>query len=1180
VLCKNTPCEKKLANTLQWKNMKNDHELDSTPEAFIALWQGVTASELATSQSFIIDLCELLGVPRPHATAKQDYMFERPVTFSYANGTSSAGRVDCYRRGRFIAESKKLKASVDSERFSRNLLEAHAQAQNYARALPPAEGRPPFLLIIDVGTVIEVYSEFSRSGGTYIPFPDPRSHRIALADLVKPEVRERLRLIWTDPDQLDPALISAKVTGAVSTQLAKLAKSLEDANHCAEHVAAYLTRALFCMFAEDVGLLPNDSFLGLLKTHREAPATLQHMLQALWADMDKGGFSGVLTRDVLKFNGKLFKGAIQPGYSLLLTTAQIDLLIGAAKADWRQVEPAIFGTLLERALNSTERHALGAHYTPRAYVERLVLPTVMEPLRAEWANVRVAALLLANEASEVDSKKESAAKIVEARTEVRNFHHRLCAVRVLDPACGSGNFLYVTLEHMKRLEGEVFNQLNELGDTQGKLAWEGETVTLQQLRGIELNPRAAALAELVLWIGYLQWQIRTFGHAGVAEPVVHNYGNIENRDAVLAWEARTPALNAKGEKLTRWDGVTMKSHPVTGDLVPDETAQVPQWRYTGARQADWPEADFIVGNPPFIGAKYLRAALGDGYAEALRQAWPDVPESADFVMFWWARAAALVSTRKAQRMGLITTNSLTQTFNRRVVQAALDRSGVLAFAIPDHPWVDTAGGAAVRIAMTVLQPSAGEGRLQTVTSEAPGQDGDVAVTLDERRGVIHADLSMGANVTAAVPLQAMSGISSPGVKLHGAGFIVTPEEVATLLVSDSTCAALIRDYRNGRDLTDKPRGVRVIDAFGLSADELRSQYPAVYQWLRDRVKPERDAKGTSKDGTGYAKLWWLHGKPRQEMRKQLTGLPRYIATVVTAKHRLFQFLDTSILADDALICIASADAYVLGVLSSQLHTRWALATGSMLEDRPRYIKTTCFETFPFPAADTGLTSELTNKIRKLAEQIDVHRKKQLAAHAGVTLTGLYNVLEKLRSGETLTDKDKTLHEHGLVGVLKTLHDELDAFVLAAYGWSDLNPITAPDSLLSRLMALNARRSAEEAKGNVCWLRPTFQAQGQVQGQQAVIAMSEQAVPAIILKGKGKKVLKSTAAQPWPASMAEQVKAVADVLTQAGTALDIDAIAANFSSRGRWRERLPSILDTLAALGRIHAQSATLWVNVG
>nr|WP_315240102.1 DNA methyltransferase [uncultured Albidiferax sp.] len=1158
---------------------KNENTLENTPEAFIARWHGVTASELSTSQSFIIDLCELLDVPRPHPTPAQDYMFERPVTFTYADGTSSAGRVDCYLRGKFVAESKKLKAAVGSERFSRTLLEAHAQAQNYARALPPAEGRPPFLLVLDIGTVIEVYAEFSRSGGTYIPFPDSRNHRIALADLVKPEVRERLRLIWTDPDQLDPARVNALVTRTVSDHLAKLAKSLEQDKHAAEHVAAYLTRALFSMFAEDVELLPKGAFFGLLQTHREAPGTLQHMLRELWADMDHGGFSGAVAKNVLKFNGKLFKGADTPDYSLLLTTAQIDLLIEAAKADWRKVEPAIFGTLLERALNPIERHALGAHYTPRAYVERLVLPTVLEPLRAEWANVQAVVLLLVTEAEAVDSKKESEAKRSEARNEVHRFHHRLCTLRVLDPACGSGNFLYVTLEHLKRLEGEVFDQLDELGDTQSKLMLEGETVTLQQLRGIEVNPRAAAMAELVLWIGYLQWQIRTFDIVGVAEPVVHNYGNIECRDAVLAWDKRTPALDTNGQPLTRWDGVTQKAHPVTGELVPDESAQLPQWHYSGAKQAEWPTADFIVGNPPFIGASPMRSALGDGYVEALRKAWPDVPDSADFVMFWWARAAALVGAGKAQRMGFITTNSLRQTLNRRVVQVALDHSDTLAFAIPDHPWVDSADGAAVRIAMTVLKPGAGEGRLQRVLSETQGQDGEVTVTLDELRGVIHADLSVGANVASVAALQANLNLSNRGVQLNGPGFIVTPEEAITLLaatpiaISQSACTAIVRNYRHGRDLTDKPRGVRVIDAFGLSSDELRNQHPAIYQRLLDRVKPERDAKGTSKDGAVYAKFWWLHGKPRQEMRKQLVGLPRYIATPETATHRIFQFLDASILPDNALIAIAVDDAYVLGVLSSQLHETWALATGGTLEDRPRYNKSRCFETFPFPDTDTGLTPGLTERIRTLAEQIDTHRKKQQVAHADVTLTGIYNVLEKLRSGEVLTAKDKTLHEHGLVGVLKSLHDELDTAVLAAYGWTDPRLVITSDALLARLVALNTQRSAEEAGGHVRWLRPTFQAPGQV--GQTGITMPTHVAPVPSAKGKNSKA----PAQPWPTSMADQVKAVADVLAQAGTAMDLQTISSNFSGRGRWRERLPAILETLVALGRIHPTNAMLWVNV-
>ncbi|MEO8121129.1 MAG: DNA methyltransferase, partial [Rhodoferax sp.] len=659
--------------------------------AFIARWQHSTASELATAQSFVIDLCALLGVPGPHPTSEQDYMFERPITFRHGDGSSSPGRVDCYKRGHFVLEAKKLKNGSHTKGFDDGLLRARTQGEGYARALPSTEGRPPFVLVVDVGTVIEVYAEFSQSGATYTPFPDPRSHRIKLADLARPEIRQRLRHIWLAPEQLNPARISAQVTREVANLLAQLAKSLEttqliengavaradSAQDAPETIASYLTRCLFSMFAEDVALLPKGSFLGLLKAHRDDPATLQHMLRILWADMDLGGFSAALAKPVLKFNGKLFKHSTADGYSLRLTSAQIDLLILAAQANWREVEPAIFGTLLERALNPIERHALGAHYTPRAYVERLVLPTVMAPLRADWANAQAAALVLAREATELEAapvevktKADFAAadrhagavraKWREARQMVKDFHHQLCTIRVLDPACGSGNFLYVTLEHLKRLEGEVLNQMADLGDVQDVLALGGgETVTLQQLRGIELNERAAALAELVLWIGFLQWHIRTQGHAAVAEPVVHDYGNIECRDAVLAWDAQEPAHDAEGRLLSRWDGVTFRKHPVTGADVPDEAAQVPQWRYINPRKALWPRADFIVGNPPFIGKLKVREALGDGYAETLRRVWKEVPDSADFVMHWWAHAAALVASGAVRRFGLITTNSLT-----------------------------------------------------------------------------------------------------------------------------------------------------------------------------------------------------------------------------------------------------------------------------------------------------------------------------------------------------------------------------------------------------------------------------------------------------------------------------------------------------------------------------------------
>src|SRR5581483_1934579 len=345
-------------------------------------------------------------------------------------------------------------------------------------------------------------------------------------------------------------------------------------------------------------------------------------------------------------------------------------LLDASRSDWHDVEPAIFGTLLERALDPVERHKLGAHYTPRAYVERLVMPTIIEPLREEWNAVKAAAVTLARNGD-----------LDKAVDEVKAFHRRLCETRVLDPACGSGNFLYVTLEHLKRLEGEVISALDDFGERQGVFELELLTVDPHQLLGLEVNPRAAAIADLVLWIGYLQWHFRTRGDAAPREPVLRKFCNIECRDAVLAYDRREIVRDEHGEPVTRWDGRTYKKHPVTGEDVPDENAQVPLYVYVNARKAEWPEADYVIGNPPFIGNKRMRFTLGDGYAATLRETYADVPDTVDYVMYWWNQAAAKARFGKIKQFGFITTNSITQTFNRKVIETYTSEGGIsLRFA--------------------------------------------------------------------------------------------------------------------------------------------------------------------------------------------------------------------------------------------------------------------------------------------------------------------------------------------------------------------------------------------------------------------------------------------------------------------------------------------------------------------
>ena len=829
---------------------------------FIKKWRDIGGKERQNYQLFLIDLTRALSLPEPAPANDDDrdnpYIFERDVVFQHGRGETSPGRIDLYRRGAFVCVAKKIRAGTSRNAFDVALLNARSQAERYVRALSSDEGRPPFLIVVDIGQTIELYSEFSRTGGSYIEFPDPRSYSIKLEQLANPEIAERLRQVWLDPLSLDPAKRSAKVTREIADTLAKLAKSLEEAGRDPTVVAQFLMRCLFTMFSEDVGLLPKAS----------------------------------------------------------------------------------------------------------------------------------------------------------------------------------------------------------------------------------------------------------------------------------------------------------------------------------------PEADYVVGNPPFIGAANVRRALGDGYADALRASWKQVPESADFVMHWWDRAAELVRLGKLQRFGLITTNSLRQTFNRRVIERHLQAKPALSlsFAIADHPWVDSSDGAAVRIAMSCGVAGDAIGLLQTVLVERETGDGEISVSLASRVGRINADLTAGSDVTGAKSLDANASISSPGVKLHGAGFIVTDEEAKSLgLGQVKGMAQHVRDYRNGRDLTDKPRGVKVLDMFGVTADELRTNFPAIYQWLHARVKPERD----SNNRACYRDNWWFFGEPRRDWRNMAHGLPRCIATVETAKHRTFQFLDASILPDNMIVAIATARADKLAILSARIHVTWALAAGGTLEDRPRYNKTCCFETFPFPALASPILGEseqpnnpLVEKLCSLGEQLDAHRKRQQAAHAGLTLTGMYNVLEKLKSAEPLTDKEKIIHEQGLVSVLKSLHDEIDLAVLEAYGWGDLAGLMQvvngndqnagldrseairqlDETLLERLVALNKDRAAEEARGLIRYLRPEFQnpALAAAAPKQAEMDVeSEDDAPA------AKPINKEKIA--WPKTLPEQVRAVLDVLKTDGAHNSVELVN---RFKGVKAAKLGELLQTLVDMGRI------------
>jgi len=738
-------------------------------EAFITRWQGQEGGqERANYALFLTELCDALGLPHPDPAdarhERNDYVFERVVTRHRDDG-DAIGRIDLYRKNSFVLEAKQSRwkgggkeiagqsdlFTAESEPQDRGrrgasrawdvlMLNAKRQAEEYARALPPSHGWPPFILVCDVGHCIEVCADFTGQGKNYTQFPDRQSFRIYLEDLRKVEVRERLKAIWLDPHSLDPTRNAAKATREIAARLAGVSKALEAKKYPAEEVAQFLMRCLFTMFAASVKLLPEESFRDLLDDCRKDATKLVPLLTDLWRSMNDGEFAASIRTKVLKFNGNLFADA----KVLPLGREEIGELYEAAQKDWHEVEPAIFGTLLEQALDPAERRRLGAHYTPRAYVERLAVASIIEPLREDWRNVQATA-----EVKRVAGDKDGAAD------EVRTFHDRLCETRVLDPACGTGNFLYVSMELMKRLEGEVLEALLDLGGQEALRGLGGHTVDPHQFLGMEINPRAAAIAELVLWIGYLQWHFRTRG--GIPEqPILRKFRNIEVKNAVLIWDG----------------------YPLPQVIHGKEA-------YPNPRRPVWPSAEFIVGNPPFTMGGDFRREFGDACAEALWSAHNHINESADIVMYWWDRAAEILTAKgtNLRRFGLVTTKSITQEYSRRVVAKRMDSKHPisLVMAIANHPWTKaTPDAAQVRIAMTVAISGEAEGVLNEVTHESNLDTDEPRIEFISRVGKINSDLTVGVDVTKARHLLANEGVCHDGVKLHGKGFIVTFTEAQHL----------------------------------------------------------------------------------------------------------------------------------------------------------------------------------------------------------------------------------------------------------------------------------------------------------------------------------------------------------------------------------------------------------------
>ena len=997
-----------------------------TPQDFIRKWKDHALTERAAAQEHFIDICRLVGHPTP---AENDPKGER---FTFEKGAAivgaAAGWADVWKKGFFAWEYKKRR---------RNLDEAMVQLVRYAAALE----HPPLLIVCDT-VRFEILTTWTNL--------ETKKYAFELEDLAKPEVFRILHAAFHDPDALKPGRTRAMITAEAAKKFQAISDALQSRNPDREAVAHFVNQLVFCFFADSVKLLPEGLLKKLLLACERRPKKSLEFFTKLFAQMETGGEFDLT--DIAWFNGGLFDG--RP--PLPLEHVEIQLLFDATSLDWSLIDPTIFGTLFERFLDPDKRAQIGAHYTDPEKIMLIVEPVVLRPLRARWREIfaQVEKIMApAAEAAPAGRGGRSAhdKKIAAARAKAEalrdDFIDDLTRLRILDPACGSGNFLYLALQGVKDLEYRAINDCEIYGLMRPILR-----VGPEILHGIEINPFAAELARTTIWIGDIQWAIKNAIYAR-PEPILRKLDTIERRDAVL-----------------NEDGT----------------------------EAKWPEVDFIIGNPPFLGGKRLRGGLGDDYVERLFRAYEArVPAEADLVCYWLAKAWAAIGAGRAKRAGLVATNSIRGGVNRRVLEPIAE-AGAIFEAWSDEPW--TIDGAAVRVSLVCFGAGTGEKRLDGADAAA-----------------INADLSARSfDVTQAKRLRENEGVAFMG-DTKGGAFDIAGELArawlrAPLNPNGRPNSDVLRPWVNGLDLTRRPRDMWIID-FGWEMSESEAaMYEEPFAHVFEHVKPERDKNRRE----AYRKNWWRHVEARPAMWEAIDKLSarqgrppdflirgkppgaaavsttkslqgsgadgrepghdagestRYLITARVARHRAFLWVHTSVVPDSRCFAFCRDDDFFLGVLHSRHHEQWSLATGSWhgVGDDPVYNTTTCFETFPFPE---GLTPNIpaeryaadprAKHIAAAAKRLDELRRNWLNP------PDLVEIIPEVVPGypDRILPKDEKaaaiLKQRTLTNLyndrpqwLANAHAELDRAVAAAYGWPEE---IATEDALERLLTLNLERA--------------------------------------------------------------------------------------------------------------------------
>ena len=869
-----------------------------TVAEFKKKWARYQGKESAAYQEHFIDLCRILGQPTPveaDPSGNDFFCFQKRVVkgAEFLNlehpdcgDPTERGFADVWKKDCFGWEYKCKKKNLDA---------AYKQLQRYREALY----NPPLLIVCD----FDRYILKTNFNGTV-----PDTHEFTNDQIDRPENWRILRAAFEDPEFLKPQRTTAEVTKKLAGKFAEVARSLHkresaelaDAETRAEvsvaqrkslRIARFLNRLIFCFFAEDTTLLPKKLFSGLAKTALDDPHYLSQALESLFRAMATGGLFGA--HKIRHFNGHLFEDATV----FDLNDDERRILAEASEADWQYVEPSIMGTLFARGLDPGQSAALGAQFTSRDDIVTIVEPVLMAPLRREWAALKASLL----PSSKTDKPKPG------ARARLEAFLKKLRKIVVMDPACGSGNFLYVSLQMLLDLEKEVITFAATL-----RLQFTPQ-VGVHQLRAFEINPYAYELAQVTVQIGYLQWR-RDNGFDNDRTPVLQELDGFQNEDALLV-----PHFHSKARTLK--------------EAQADEHKADTSLKFYTERQ--WPQCDVLVGNPPFLGDKLMRGELGDNYVEELRRTYGNrIPGQSDLCCYWFEKARDLIEKGRCRRAGLLATQGIRGGANREVLKR-IKQTGDVFFAVSDRDWI--LDGANVHVSMVGFDDG----------SEADRKlDAKPVVT-------INANLTSTAEVGRSIALQANAHIGFIGVA-QKAPFDVSADQALAWLSQNNPHGKPNSDVlipiRNATDLTQRLRDVWNVD-FGLDmSQEVASHYEAPFEHVKETVYPLR----VNHREVRQTRYWWLFARPCPDMRKALAGLPRFLTTPRVSKFRVLRWLEPEVLCDSAVVAFARDDDYFFGVLQSRFHEVWALGQGTQLREKKsgfRYTPTTCFETFPFPFPD-------------------------------------------------------------------------------------------------------------------------------------------------------------------------------------------------------------------------------------